>query len=547
MELAFPRDPAAEALLAELERRVTATPAVATEHERARSTWPHDASDPRARLRFREWFLLERSADSLGAPPAVAWAPREIGPEDEDPWARLLGSHYGIHRVDAAEAGALHLTDLATGRALRLAPAPDLPPGTLLFGRSIPDAAGGQSLLPGWRIASGGVLADAFAADLAAARAAMPRARVSQLEIERLWAAAQETAEADREAAAQLPTVPVLIRALPSLLTEAPPEWNAERALAVLEEEGAEGLLERLAFETEVPLEPIRAWLTDLRGAVSREEAAAQEPARAPERDPRDLPLADCDPEEVRAALAAFDRERAMGSDFGTAWSHLLSALQLANESDEPDLFDDRAGGEPIGPPSLPGLSFWVEAWAWEAAQGATPPRPSQVAAARSFTQFVEALHEGPTDAAEIGASDLWAFLSGSPDAASLEDRKRDLDPFLRWLRQEQGADLPLEEMLAAESPRGRRLTASVTVNAALADRRAAAVQSVRLARVQPMRVQTETQEEAPVVGFPAEAERWARTGDALVGRWEGGVFRAAGWFPSEFSRAGRGEDLEEE
>jgi hypothetical protein len=212
----------------------------------------------------------------------------------------------------------------------------------------------------------------------------------------------------------------------------------------------------------------------------------------------------------------------------------LLEALNLTPEADEPDPFGNR-GVEPIGPASLPGLGFWVDAWAWETGQTGQPPSAAELETTRVFARFVEALHEGPTDAAEIGGTDLWAFLSGSPDPETLRRRTADLRCFLTWLREEQGADLPLEEMLAPASPRLQRLAASVAVNAALRGRRGEGLQSVHLARTGPLRVRTEGSEDALVLGFPPEAERWIRPGDALVGYWEAGAFRVAGWFPTEF------------
>ena len=82
-------------LLEELEQRVLAQANLAEEYEQAHEEFLNGStSDSPTQLRFREWFLIERDAESLGVSPAVAWAPEDL--QSEDIWQRLLESFLGI-------------------------------------------------------------------------------------------------------------------------------------------------------------------------------------------------------------------------------------------------------------------------------------------------------------------------------------------------------------------------------------------------------------------------------------------------------------------
>ncbi len=519
----FVRDQEAERLLLEMASRVQATPALAEEWRDARRAWPDAGADPRSQARFLEWFLLERISPALGGPPAAVWSPTATGEEHEDPWTRLLASFYGIFRSSGDGHAGAPLLDLWSGRELRLEPADALPANALLFARAVPQGEGRHAVLPGWRIAASDALTEALIADLAAARVKAPRARLSQAELERLWSAGRSTATPAPPRA-----FPALLRELADLLVDVP-NWDVDRALEILEAEGAEPLLEQLAFETQVPLEPVRLWLAELRAAAEADEAAR--PAARPE--------PSVDPETTAAALEAFDQERAAGGDFRTAWARLMESLQVEDESDEATEPWRRRGTDPIGPTELPGLGFWVDAWAWECEQIGRAPTVTEMKTARAFARFVESLRAEAADAAEVGAADLWAFFAGASEPAALEERRAGLLPFLRWLRDEQGATLPLEEAADPGSPEWRRLAASVAINARLRTVAGAPLQAARIWKTAPLRVRTEDAEEAPVLGLPPEAEALARIGDALTGRWEAGRFRAAGWYPGDFAAAG--------
>ncbi len=517
----FPSDPEVARLLDEMEARVLDSSVLVQEWRGALTAWPGSATDPRSALRFREWFLLERVSPALGSPPAAVWSPAETGEPETDPWARLLGSYFGIFRPVLAEEE-LAFADLWSGRVVRLTgdlpePGPDL----LLHGRVAPAGEATASLLPGWRVTRGLDLAEAIADDLQRARAAQPRARLSQLECERLWT---HRAGPAIEAGAAAPKPEAFLAELERILLAAP-DWPLERALEILEQDGAEALLEQLAFETDLPLEPLRGLLAELRAAALAAESA---PASSAADAQAELDLA-----EIQSALARFDAERAAGADAKAAWAKLEAELELEGGPLEALKAPWLEEGEPIGPSALPGLAFWVDAWVWEQSQVVAPPSAEEIAVAREFAAFVEALRAVPSDAAEIKAQDLWAFLTASANADQLEQRRRHLMSFLRWLRVEQDAPLPLEELESSTGPTWKRLDESVRLNAAQRGQLGRGTQAARVWKTGPVQVLTENQEGALVLGFPEQTAALVRPGDTLAGRWVAGSFRLCAWFPS--------------
>jgi hypothetical protein len=516
----FPPDAPPETLLAALEDRVLAAPALAAEWAQAWSEWPAAEADARVRERFREWFLLERESPALGMPPAAAWAPRELGERDEDPWTRLLEAQFRVLRVDEGDApGTAELTDLWSGMRFEEVPLPDdVGAARLLLGRIAPSGVQGGRLLAGWRSLADDVIADALAGDLARVRAEQPRARLSQRECEALLAphlAAASAAAVEASDEERLQRLAELLRGAPG--------WTLARAVAVLEEGGAPALLERVAFESDLPLEPLRRLLSEWTAA----QVAAQ--LRAPAHVAVDAPLRQ---EAVVQALAAYDRARAEGSSLDQAWQDLQDALDLpdvAPIADE-ELWTASAEVEPIGPGALPGLGFWMETWAWEREQAGRPAGEAERAAAAEFAQFVERLREGELDAAELSARDLWNFYATSADAVQLARRQHALADLIAWLRAEQGAFVAGDPQDWTAADRAR-LAASVELNARLRAQAVPIAVTTRLAAVEPARVATDHGDWVEVVGLGARGAPM-RPGDLVAGSWSAGSFRAAAWLP---------------
>lgn len=526
----FPQDAPPGALLAMLEARVQADSTLAAEWAEAWREWPAAGADARVSERFREWFLLEREATALGAAPAAAWAPRELGDRDEDPWTRLLEAQFRVLRVDGGEdATACELSDLWSGQSFEQV---TLPAGaaaaTLLLGRLAPRGVRGAQLLPGWRGIIDLKLADTLAGDLARVRAEQPRARLSQRECELLLApyfaleaaAAADpiTAEADR------------LRRLEEFLQGAP-HWSVERAMAVLEDGGAQELLDRVAFESSLPIEPLRLLLAEWTAAQTAEALRSHAPEPVAESKLR--------PETVARALAAYDHARATGTSLDVAWSDLQRALQLdqvESRSDE-GLWEMDADPEPIGPEALPGLSFWMETWAWERQREGRPASESERTIANQFARFAESLREGELDASEIQARDLWSFFAASNGTADLELRLLETADLVNWLRREQGAFVIDDPADWSEADRGR-LRASVEVNARLRKLSRPLAVTTRIAAVEPARVATEQGDWVEVSGLPPQTGAPVRRGDLVAGTWNAGAFHAAAWFPQPLTAA---------
>lgn len=512
----FPEDASPETLLEALDAQVRAIAPVASERERAWREWPR-SGDARAAERFREWFLLERASESLGAPPAAALAPRELGERESDPWTRLLEAQFRVLSVEpGVRTGHARLTDLWSGLEFEEVALPEAALGCcLLLGRIAPQARGGR-LLPGWRGIGDPELADALADDLVRVRAEQARTRLSQREFEILL---EPHLAPEPSAPAEDPH-----EALAHLLAPAR-AWSLERALAVLERGGAAALLDEVAFDSEIPLEPLRRLLAEWNVRAANLETGS---GRATTQD------AVVETERVDRALEAYDRARASGIGVVQAWKDLRAALDLgaAGKEEEEDLpLPDDDEAEAMGPEELPGLEFWIEAWLWERRRQEQPVPPEEVAAARQFARFVERLHDAPRDAAEISASDLWAHLAAAADPAELERRETRLSGWIRWLREEQDA-FSTEDPAEWTAQERERLRASVALNAQLRGAPVAHAATAALAALAPPRVATEQGDWVEVIGIPARAAPPLAPGDLLFGCWESGAFRLVAWYP---------------
>ncbi|MAW61646.1 MAG: hypothetical protein CMJ94_12555, partial [Planctomycetes bacterium] len=169
-------------LLDELEGKVHQDSRLEAEWEAALSEQPTAAVRSDEAARFREWFLLERDSEHLGAPPVQAFAPQEI--EDDSSWARLLDNFLGIFRLEGTRRvegrEVLDVADLWSGRTAHLPL--DILSGAsidsedlLLVGRLVLADDEIHLPLPGLRLAHAPGLARAVEADLALARHHQPR------------------------------------------------------------------------------------------------------------------------------------------------------------------------------------------------------------------------------------------------------------------------------------------------------------------------------------------------------------------------------------
>lgn len=254
-------------LLDALQARLDQDPRLRAEQQRARreffgpgQPWFHgDAqAGAAAEQRCREWFLLERDSEVLGAPPLEV-----VGREEElDLLGESIAGAFSIERVRGGEADA---RDLQTGQlhevrlmGLRLVK------GDMVVGRLFPSAGGALLLSQAAAVfRPGAALAEAFRRDLA--RAGLDR-RLSQQELEQLLVVRSAQAAALAAGAGAGRPLEHLEAELERLFVEAGCNWSVaevSRELAASPGPGASigPMLDRLAFETKVDLDRVRRCL----------------------------------------------------------------------------------------------------------------------------------------------------------------------------------------------------------------------------------------------------------------------------------------------
>ncbi len=548
----MPKADDVSALLASLFARLSEDATLADEWTAAARAWPGELTDPESGRRFAQWFLFERPSEALGAPPAVAWAPAEVGPLGADPWASLLGSRFGFWEVLGPSAeGAAHgvrFRDLATGAEAEVPTAPSaLPVGGMVVGRLAPQASDDVgSFLPGAWFVHEPRLREALREDLAAARRRQPGARPSQEAAERWLQAlgggpmavaagdggprAADDQAGDDDGGAESFTA--FRAALERALGDAP-GWDADRVVELLRRHGPGEALDRLAFDTEADLEVLRRLFAEHAGAWESSEASVHRPQPVTVVDEDAV-----DPEAVARALRAFEEDREAGVPANLAAERMAAALGLP-----PEPMPWEAEREDFGPTEALGLTPALEAWRWEEDRAGRPPSASEWRAAEELAAFVEGLRQGRVEPFELAPHEVFAHLMASPDPATLRTRLADLRRFLGWMVREQQA--PLEGLLSEwdrEVP--LRVGAALQTGPAAAAEGPGTPAVERVVAIAPVRVGGGEDVEVTVTGLTPQVESAVRVGDRLAGRWREGGFHADRFLPSElFPESGAGRE----
>ncbi len=490
-----------ETLLGELESRAMRNPALAEEWREALLHFSPLGPDPSVLLRFREWFLLENPAITLGAPPAVAWAPNSLEPDE--PWARLLDSFFGIFRsLSGPEEGVLE--DLWTGRPIRVESWPEVhrsPEDSLWVGRFVLATPDLHEPLPGLLGLSSPGLVSAVSRDLAAIRANDPRAHISQKECEILFA--PFTSASAQDAAGPSPEVEI------TEMLEDEKDWDLGRVGQVMEESGMEGLLDLLAFDTQVDLGRMRLLLPAINEGSDDFASSSTDSTETEDR----MPL-----EKIQGALETFDKERAGGKSLEDAFGGLEAALGLVPGSTEETLPQDDF--PPLGPEDSVDFDYWLEAYAWERGQDGSALDEKEVDSIRS-------LLAGRDD---LSAADILSWAMESETHAHLEEKLALLQPFLHWANQEQGAGL--ESFLGALSgDLGQRVGRIMEFHKLTNQPGRHGGEVVNLA---PLKIRAEDGGET-LAQMPAD--KWdglPRLGDFLLGKFSHEVLKVQGILPVE-------------
>ncbi len=520
-------------LLEELEQRAIADPQLQPEWEAARNQFPHAQWSEEDHWRFREWFLLERSSESLGTQPVLAWSPDSLG--EKDVWSRLMDSlmgvyvHNGRQRLDDGTE-TVQLSELWTGRVVSLSPGQETdfdaaPEDAVFLGRLVQIDEQFFAPLPGFRMACAPGLLPALERDLAAARVTQSRARLSQLELEKLCNWVPASADQTQSGLADLES------SVAEVLS-ADANWDVERLKHSLAEHGLGETLNLLAFETELDLEPLRRMLPEFAHALETDTVASAsldlQPPRGLAVDSDELPTE----AEVDQALSQFDVARSNGKTLESSFHELEKALGLPEGiSDEPELGAE-TDDEPVGVSSSAGIRTWLHAYAWEVLnQDQAPDRLNQ------FADFLETQNLGAIDAEDLTAEIAFPYLIAAGEANAIRRRHQEVRGFLDWAEQEQGAQLgALATDLAAEYM--DRICAVLELNAELAAN-GTWQHRARIASIRPLRVPTEEKNvTAAVDGLPDGAVEVLQEGDLLLGAWKSGRFVAMGAVPREAAPA---------
>lgn len=511
-------------LLRELDAQCVADPQLAAEKETAQETFFGKGTaslDPHAELRFREWFLLERSSEKLGTPPAVFFAPD--APEPDTLWFRLLDSFLGIFKgIGNDENGAPLLEDLWSGRQIRLAGTPmHLDESGVLVGR-VAHGGGEQHVpLPGATFLVAPGLADALARDLSRTRATQPRARLSQLECEDLL----------------VPYRPQPIDGQPAssrwmedleLLLLKHDGWDLDRILELVEELGVQDALSSIAFNSEIDLEDLRRIFQEMtsEARLQAEQGESASPGGLKKNAPEDDQV---DPKDIDQALAAFDAAAAKGADLNSRFLELEKELGLEPGISDP--FDDIAHREPtpeerVGLAQPPGIPLSLATFLWEQEQADAHPPRETLQELSEFLEFLQELQQGTFEPERVLQHQLLAYLCRTSDLESLDQRIAHLGTFLDWLIHEQDAPLDWSE-------ESRLLVRQVVAfNADLEATEAPADAMALIDNLAPLTVAAEDGESCKVLGWPDNREVPVQKGDALHGHWSAGRFQVRAWFP---------------
>ena len=522
-------------LLEELEKRALADPKLAAEWELARNQFPHAQWLEEDHWRFREWFLLERKSDALGSPPILAWSPDSL--DEKDVWSRLMDSLMGVfvsngkqRQDDGGEL--LELSELWTGRSVTvldeqasaLLAAPE---DSIFLGRFVMATDPFFAPLPGVRMASAPGLIPALERDLAAARAAHSRARLSQLELEKLCNWVPANADPNLHDSSDIePRITDIL--------ESEPDWDLLKLQLSLAEVGLGETLNRIAFDTKLDLEELRRILPEYEQSL-RQQAEQTAAKQVISRGQQFLQKAtrSADPEvpattQIDHALKGFDLGRSSGASLDQSFAELEQALGLPTGISAEPGFTTGDDHDPVGFTPMGGIRLWMDAYAWErlGAESA-PPELQQMA------EFLKAQDLAAIEAEDLTATAILPYLLAAGQPHAIRARNTEIRGFLDWAESEQGALLGPLAIANADAFLDRIVTV-LELNAKLAAN-GTWQQQTRVVAVKPLAVATDEQNEtASVIGVPAKFAGVLEIADILLGRWKAGCFIAMGALPKE-------------
>jgi hypothetical protein len=497
-------------LLQQLEARCHADRTLSEEWGKAWRDYENEGiADPHALHRFREWFLLERPADALGTPPAVAWAPD--APEESSLWHRMLDSFFGIFQgMGEDQQGFPLLEDLWSGRQIRLiGEKMSMDSNGVLLGRV---ALGGDDYhvpLTGATFLIAPGLAEALTNDLSRIRAEQPRSRLSQRQCEGLL-------KPYLDSSVTQPNSHGRVEELEEILS-GQSEWTPKDITTLVEQIGTHEALNTLAFETNLDLEALRRFLLS---------GSPQEPTPSIETDETQL-----DRDKTKRALDNFEQSQRARLDVDTIFVNLEKDLGLKEGTSDPyqeAVQQEEDPGNRVGLDDTPGITVLMATYLWEMEQRKVPTPKERIETITRFLDFIQEQQQGSLDPEGIQQYQLLAYLCRARTAGELDEAWSHLQDFMGWLQEGQAAAIdasPTTIDLAREV---------VSVNEFLDTGEEDSETMTLIATVNPLGTEGEDGEIIPILGWPEGLHVTPRKGDAIRGIWEDGRFTLKAWFPRD-------------
>lgn len=392
-----------------------------------------DAAEELRLKRYREWFLLERPSEALGAIPIERFfegLSEDQGASAAELYASLRGSRTGVFRVARVVSEDGLLLDDLLGRGqygvAEAALAAECLPGDLIVGRLYPEDLGQEGEKTLWGVSSAASafrndqLREALERDLEAMRArSRGPLRMTQRDLEEMFFCSQvriqepgerkalKDLDSARSAAEELFASAGVDRARGQDFLAAIAKNPLPPSDVPLGGDDPLGwILDELAFETNIDLDKARRILGDYWSAKSAEE----------DRTPASEAVGEPDgPGEAAArALANFDAGRAAGQDLDSLFATLEAELGV--EADGPaiagipkEALEDGIDGDPA--PDFPGvLGALMQEFLWDGARLASVELDAFAQQHRDLELFVQfASFIGNAD--DLGRQHVELFL----------------------------------------------------------------------------------------------------------------------------------------
>jgi len=454
---------------------------------------------------FNEWYLLERDCPLLGTPPAVAFAPANIGKDDI--WHCLLDSFFGLFHVSSLEEqhNTAILECLWSARQVRVTTLPEgIDVGTLIPARVAQSSSESHLLLPAANFIIAPDLLESLASDLRDIRGEQPRARLSQLEWQRLFTSHQLS---QAEAAGQ-----TFEEALAQAL-HGQDQMTSEEVIALIDKGGAQEALNQIAFDTDIDIEPLRAAFS-LIGGTEEKSASVSEDIE----------------DNAAQAISDFLGKDSTGPNLEEAFGVLEQQLDL--EAGVTGLLSEQS--EATGIDTLPGVEMWLRSYLFDCEVGGIAVSDEAGTEIERFLNYCsDTVGEDEIDPHQLPASTVLAYMMGAENLEDLHLKIVHLDSFVNWLCHEQGSPLESITPLSGEET-NQWLTSLISCNARLGKSGVKATSLVDIAGLTPLSTLDEDGGTALISDFPEDFAASLEVGDKLMGSWVAGTFVPSAWMPKK-------------